>query len=155
PLPGRRPVEGLYFLRSDCDNPLIAAAGNLLTDFRFHTARVRVTENGPEVAIDVDSAQSPASLRLHRSAPPELPPGSPFAAVDERAAGLKSPPFGISVDPGSWTASVVRIGRDESAWRARPVTVERARWAFLQNKEARLELAYEVEPIPYQWNRGQ
>src|SRR5437763_16699429 len=32
------PVEGLYFVRSDCDSPLMTWAGNLLTDFNFHTA---------------------------------------------------------------------------------------------------------------------
>src|SRR4051812_42714640 len=36
------PIEGLYFVRSDCDSWLMALAGNLVTDFRFHTAAVRV-----------------------------------------------------------------------------------------------------------------
>jgi hypothetical protein len=35
-------IEGLYFLRSDCDSRFIAITGNLMTDFRFHTANIRV-----------------------------------------------------------------------------------------------------------------
>src|SRR5258708_9536169 len=40
-----RPIEGLYFLRSDIDRPLFGVIGNRLTDFHFHAARVRFSND--------------------------------------------------------------------------------------------------------------
>src|SRR5438270_12511526 len=37
------PIEGIYFPRSDCNSRLMSLMGNLLTDYRFHTARIEVT----------------------------------------------------------------------------------------------------------------
>ena len=39
---GRR---GVAFLRSDADSPFMVAAGNLLTFFRFHKAKISWSEN--------------------------------------------------------------------------------------------------------------
>lgn len=79
--------------------------------------------------------------------------GSPFGSLDEAAAALKYKPSGLSVgrDGG---VNVVRITRDEAAWRARLVTVEAAHWAFLDRYETYPELCYDVAPIDYRWNRA-
>src|SRR5207253_2962961 len=45
-------VEGLYFVRSDCDRALVTFAGTLLTGFRFHTARIQI-ENPATVIAEV------------------------------------------------------------------------------------------------------
>lgn len=154
PVTGGAPIEGLFFVRSDCDNPLMTLAGNLLTDFHFHTSGIDVEERGETVAIAVRSPDAPAEARLRRTTPDQLPAGSPFGSVAEAAAALKYRPFGISVDPARRLANVVRIGRDERAWRSHPVEVEHALWAFFADKPVEFELAYEVEPIPYRWHRG-
>jgi hypothetical protein len=146
-------IEGLYFVRSDCDNPLMSLAGNLLTDFRFHTAPVRVTERDNAVDIAVRSSQAPAQARLQLGIPPSLPPDSAFASLEEAEAFLKYKPYGISLN-GRGDTNVVHITRREDAWHGRLVTVEAARWAFFDGQNVRPEICYAVAPIVYQWDRA-
>ncbi len=147
-------IEGLYFVRSDCDSRLMAAAGNLVTDYRFHTATVHVQDAPDGVDLVVDSPDAPAHARLSRTGSPSLLLDSPFSSLEEVADRLKYKPFGISFDVERGEANVVRIVRDERAWRSRLVRVLAADWAFFAGRDAHLELCYEVAPIDYQWNRG-
>lgn len=147
-------LEGLHFLRSDCDRWLVEKSGNLLTDFQFHFAKIRVAESGAEVCGDIVSSDAPASFRLDRKRAPILATGSPFGSVAEAAGFLKYKPRGLSVE-NSTTLNVVRVCREEKAWRSRVVTVAEADWRFLAGREASLELCCEVEPIDYLWKRGQ
>jgi hypothetical protein len=148
------PVEGLHFLRSDCDSHLIGTAGNLMTDFNFHTAPVVVEEQGHAIDIYVKSADMPAQVRLRPQVPAQLPPHSVFHSLDEAAAFLKYKPRGISVD-GDGNANIVQIVRQEEAWQSSLVSVEDAKWTFFNGKTALPEICYQVNPISYQWNRGQ
>jgi hypothetical protein len=147
------PIEGLYFLRSDCDNKLIAISGNIVTDFNFHTAGVRVQEQDDAVAINIEATDAPAQVRLQLQMPPQLSSDSAFDSLDKAAAFLKYKPCGISVDAAG-NANIVRIVREENAWRSRLVTVEDAQWSFFKDKNVRPEICYQVEPVEYQWNRG-
>jgi len=146
-------VEGLYFLRSDCDSAPVAFLGRWLTDFGFHRARIAIAETPERVEIGIDSRDAPASVVIERREPPTLARGSPFASLDEAAGFLDYKPFGISIE-GDRRLNVVAIGRDESARRARCVSVPHASWRFLEGKDAELEVCWEVEPIEYRWNRG-
>ncbi len=148
-----RPLEGLHFLRSDCDRWVVARTGNALTDFRFHRARIRVVATEEEVNGVIDSVEAPARFRIDRRRAPALSEGSPFATLDEAVQFLKYEPYGLSVENGN-SLQVVRVRRDEAAWRARVVAVPEATWQFLTGQEAALELCYEVEPINYLWERG-
>ena len=147
------PVEGLWFLRSDCDSALVAAGGNLVTDFCFHHATIEVAETDRTVAGKITAHGGDAQFHLNRKTTPQLAAGSPFASVEEAAAYLKYKPFGISPS-GPEAVNVVRVVREEAAWRSRLVAVEDARWQFLARHETALEICYEVEPIDYQWERG-
>ena len=150
---GQAPVEGLYFLRSDCNNPLIGAAGNLLTDFHFHTARITADMGADQTRLRIDSPDAPARAVLDHTAAAVLPADSVFGSLEEAAAFLKYQPCGISV-PELGTVNLVRIRRDESAWRSRLVHVREAEWAFFADHEVRPEICYQVEPIRYVWERG-
>jgi hypothetical protein len=152
PVRGRPPIEGLTFLRSDCDSRLIAAAGNLLTDFRLSVAPILVHETASESAIEVQSPDAPGRATIDRHSPVRLSQGSPFESVEHAETFLKYKPAGIAV--GAGMANVVRIVRDEAAWRSRLVHVSHADWVFLADKDAQPEICYEVEPIEYQWDRG-
>lgn len=154
PMPDGSAIEGLYFLRSDCDNPLMTALGNQLTDFHFHTASIQMKEEDTKVELNIQSPDAPAQALLNRNAAPALPAYSAFSSLEEASARLKYSPFGISINK-SGEANVVRIVRDETAWRSRVVVVESAEWAFFKGIPVQPELCFEVEPIHYQWNRGQ
>ncbi len=153
PLAQDKMIEGLYFVRSDCDHRLMSLAGNLLTDFRFHTAQLRVEQHQQALEIGLESPDAPAYVRLLPEEAPQYDPRSAFASLDEASAFLKYKPYGISVDRAG-RANVVHITRDESAWRSLLVRVEAADWAFFRGQDVEPEICYEVEPILYQWNRG-
>ena len=152
--PGRPAVEGLYFVRSDCDNRLMARVGNIVTDFNFHVATIDVADTGPRVSLGIQSPDARASATLLREPPLSLPDGSPFASLKEAATFLKYKPFGISVNPGRDEANIVRISRVESDWRARLVRIEEQSWDWLTTRNVEPEICYEVAPIFYTWNRG-
>lgn len=77
----------------------------------------------------------------------------PFSELDAAQAFLKYKPAGISVN--RYGVDVLRITRDESAWRSKLVHVEHADFAFLKPFDATLEVCYEVEPVHYRWNRAE
>lgn len=153
PLAQGKTIEGLYFVRSECDHRLMALAGNLLTNFRFHLARLSVKQDQEELEIRLESPDAPACARLLPGLAPEYNPHSAFASLEEAAIFLKYKSYGISVEK-SGKINVVHITRDEAAWRSRLVRVVAANWAFFHHQEIAPEICYEVEPIFYQWDRG-
>jgi hypothetical protein len=153
PLASGRVEQGLYFVRSECDHPWVHSLGNLLTDFAFHDAVIHV-EEGPEgVRAQIRSQQGRAHFQTRREGMPHLAEGSPFASMEEAALFLKYQPCAYGV-LGPSRVQQVRVSRDERLWRQRAVGVESARWPLLKDPRERLELAWEVDPLPYQWNRG-
>jgi len=145
--------EGLYFVRSDCSSGLLSAGGNLLTDFHFHQAQFEVREE-ERVRIRIVSAAASATIELGREPPPALEQGSPFSSLAAADQFLKYKPAALAIQPDG-QVQILRIGRDENAWRNRLVQVKKAEWAFLKGKNATLEICQEVEPIEYLWNRGE
>lgn len=146
-------IEGLHFIRSDCDRWIVAQSGNLLTDFHFHRAAIRIETTPASVTGRIRVSEGDANFRIDRQAPPALAPGSPFATLEEAAAFLKYKPFGLAVESAD-TLQIVRVRREESAWRSRCVKVLNAEWQLLAGWQAVLEICYEVEPIGYRWERG-
>ncbi len=147
------PLEGLYFVRSDCDHRLMTAGGRQLTDFNFHNAGVQVQEKGTQTRIVVASREAPAEVVIDRALPARLREGSVFGTLEEAAAALKYRPAGISVSPQG-IVSAVRITRDEAAWQACLVHTPQVDWGFFHGKAVQPEIVYEVAPIDYVWNRG-
>jgi Uncharacterized conserved protein (COG2071) len=155
-----RPIEGLYFLRSDIDRPLFGFIGNRLTDFHFHAARVRFS-NDDEAAwrlrVEPTAGDALASLAVRRAASNSLAPGSPFASLEERERVLKYAPFGLSVSNSGQCLRVAEVIRDEALWREEPVEVEAADWSYPRSlglRDLRLERATRVAPIDYRWRIG-
>jgi len=146
-------IEGLYFLRSDCNNSIISAAGNVLTDFNFHAASISVSKSYQSTEIEIVSPDGNAYARINATRHPPLSPRSAFDSIKEASHFLKYKPNGISVDSRG-RANIVHIDRNERSWKARLVTAEEARWSFLSDRNVNLEICYEVAPISYQWKRA-
>jgi len=149
----KQPIEGLYFLRSDADSGIMVGLGNLLTSFRFHRCSVDVDSLEDHLDINVQSDEAPLIARIDYLSSPCLAEGSPFKDLTEAGEFLKYKPAGISVHGG--VVEVLRITRDETAWRSRLVKVDRAEIAFIKPFNATLEVCYEVEPIHYRWNMAE
>ena len=143
-------LEGLHFVRSDCSSRLVTTLGNCLTDFQFHTGRIAVAGRNGSVAGRIDAPGGSAEFCLRRGTAPALAEGSPFPNLEQAEAFLKYKPFGLSVAPDG-RVKVVRVIRDETAWRSRLVAVENARWEFFNGIPVGFEICSEVEPIDYQW----
>jgi hypothetical protein len=148
-------LAGLHFVRSDCDRRIVAAAGNLLTDFRFHTARIRIEEGHEQVVGTVRAPGANVDFRLRRGAMPQPAPVSPFLDIPTAQKALKYPPRGLSPEQGGEAVNAVHIVRDESAWRSEPIAMEEAQWEFFKERDAHFELCCEVAPIAYEWRRGE
>jgi hypothetical protein len=150
---GGQDLEGLYFVQSNCDRRVVTWAGNLLTDFRFRTARIRVTAGEQSVDGTVETADGTASFCIDRLASAQLADGSPFAALADAAKALEYPPRALCPQ-GNGALTSVQVRRDPSAWRWCNVVATEVSWLLRGLGGAPLELCYEVEPIDYLWERG-
>lgn len=146
------PIEGLYFLRSDADSRLISSAGKWLSDFNFHHAAIDIEDRDSETRLAINSPDAAAEISIDRDTPPSLDSGSPFGSLFEAKAALKYKPFALS-PVGDNKARVLRVLRDEEAWRSKLVTAH-CDFSFFKGRNVTPEIAYEVAPIEYQWQRG-
>lgn len=140
-----RAIDGLYFVRSDVDRAALAWCGNVVSDFRFHTAEMSLTAADEEISLGVTSPDG-ADARLctrpstNRSDPPGL---------------LKYRPVALSCDGRNRWLKLAEVARDESAWRETSLDVIDANWSFLAGQtDLRLESATRVAPIDYVWRLG-
>lgn len=146
--PKGTPIEGLYFLRSDCDKRLMALGGKWLTDFHFHHSPIALDAD----SLDVGGEMS-AHAEINRSEIATLSEGSAFDSLYQAKAVLKYKPFGISAT-SNCKMNVVSIQRDERKWVSKLVAVRNQQWEFFKGISAEPEICYEVEQVEYQWNRG-
>ena len=93
PLAQGRAIEGLSFLRSECDHRLIELSGNLLTDFRFHAARLRIQQDQEALEIRLESPDAPAYVRLLPDGAPQHGPRSAFTSLNQASAFLNTSPM--------------------------------------------------------------
>ncbi|MCI0486663.1 MAG: DUF2071 domain-containing protein [Blastocatellia bacterium] len=153
-------VEGLYFVRSDADKFLMSKAGNLLSDFRFHTANISLTVVEDRFTLDVRDSSGGAGdahFSARSSEDARLSDDSCFASFDEAARFLKYRPLGLSCDADRRWLKVAEVFRDESRWDEKPLSVTDARWSFfdhMNQRDVQLELATRVAPIAYRWRLG-
>lgn len=158
-LAGGESIEGLFFLRSDVDRPLLSFVGNLMTDFRFHPAHIRVAAKGLDSEISVGSGSGgEARVVVRREVGDQAPsPDSVFATIEDRERLLEYAPFGLALDGDGRWLRIAEVIRDDRAWKERPAAVITDRWDYLDSlglRGRRLERAMEVAPIEYRWRLG-
>jgi uncharacterized protein YqjF (DUF2071 family) len=158
-------LDGLYFVRSDADSPLVGRFGNLLTDFQFHPADVELSRGRDgaagvlTLAVQGREERADALVRLgtDECAAPAPDRESPFRSAAEAAQFLKYRPLALSVDLDGRYLHLAEVSREESAWRERPVRVLEAHWKFLDalgQDDVHLERATRVDPLDYRWRLG-
>jgi uncharacterized protein YqjF (DUF2071 family) len=152
--------RGVYFLRSDADNPLMVAMGNLLSFFRFHRSRI-VRTNGDTVehfdlvADPRDHADIHATF-ANGQAGRTVPPGSVFRSADEAQDFLVELYTAFRPEPDRVHVKTVDINR--TAWRVKMVDTPRARFdymdgsAFFPAGSTRLDSTVYVEDVEYYWH---
>lgn len=155
--------RGVYFLRSDADNPLMVEMGNLLSFFRFHRSRiVRTNGDGVEhfdlVADPRDHADIHATFDIGRAGR-TVPAGSVFCSADEAQNFLVELYTAFRPEPDGVHVKTVDIKR--TAWRVKMVDTPRARFdymdgsAFFPAGSTRLDSTIFVEDLEYYWHTVQ
>ncbi len=154
---GRR-LRGLRILRSETDRRRMVWMGNLLTRYRYR--HMRVQEEDAAGATRVRTVKRDGTPSLELVFDPEdgadLPPGSPFP--DWKTARRFAGPMPFTFSPET-DGCVVVVEGTRTNWTPRPVTVREWRVALFDEPPFRgttpiLANAFEVEGIPYRWERG-
>lgn len=85
---------GVFFLRSDCNDPILSRVGNRLTEFKFHFFRssaINLYRSGNNLLAGVETRDAAGDLVLHlRDDGPieSTPPADPFTSVEEEKQRL-------------------------------------------------------------------
>jgi len=153
--------RGVYFLRSDADNRWMALAGDWLTFFGFHHARIAVRREGALAHVDLAAgpgAHADIRATYHLAAATDaMPAGSRFAKLAEAQAFLVDRFAAFGYD--ALTGEVLTVRIERGAWDLRVVEDRRAGYDFMDGSplfpagSARLDSIFWVERIPYRWHR--
>lgn len=152
--------RGVFFWRSDADNPLMCLAGNAMSFFRFHPCRLRIAEADGRLRVALRSATPIANIdALYdlTSARKELPVPSRFP--DLRAARsflvelytafarprAEAPPSRVTIKRGPWDIAVV-----DDLLGHYPLLQE---GPVFDSTNAQLDSVFFVRDVPYQWDR--
>lgn len=160
--PGKQPIEGLYFLRSEANSSLMKVAGNMLTDFHYHRAEIeaeRIPENNQLRfrILNSEDGKGNAEAILQLEEIQQLAPDSLFSSVKEAMDVLHYEPYGIFYDAIRNNINVVKVTRNDRQWKETPVRVLQQRWDYVDSlipSGLQHELTVMVDSIPYRWERG-
>ncbi|HWA96227.1 MAG TPA: DUF2071 domain-containing protein [Terracidiphilus sp.] len=155
-----RSFRGLKILRSDTNRSSMCFFGNLLTHYGYEFAQVNTTRIISHYAIRIQSQSGRADLQVEADLTPgneSLPPGSPFATMQE--ARKFAGPLPFTFDYERQTHSMIRVEGVRSEWHPRPVPVTVHQNTFLQqppfsHTDAVLANAFYLENVPYRWKPG-
>jgi hypothetical protein len=131
----------------------------MLTDFRFHAARV-LSENDDSTLrarVEAMTGGATASLVVRPNASDSLAAGSPFVSLEERERVLKYATFGLSLSMSKPYVRVTEVIRNEALWEEEAVEVEVADWSYPRSlglSDSRLVRATRIAPIDYRWRIG-
>lgn len=155
-----RTLRGLRILRSDTNRRLMLLAGNRLTHYQYHLARVTWHETPREFEIKVSTPRAEADLDITAfpgNTPAPLPNGSPFP--NHRIARLFAGPLPFTFDYERETHSIVLIEGERDHWSPKSIDVVVRKSTFFDQapfnaSKPVLANAFLVSGIPYRWKRG-
>jgi uncharacterized protein YqjF (DUF2071 family) len=152
--------RGVYFLRSDADNPLMVVMGNLLSFFRFHQARIVRTKGGRlhhfDLVADVeDRGDIHATFDVEHGSR-TVPASSVFPNIDTAQRFLVELYTAFRPSAVGQRVSSVDISRGE--WNITMVDAPRARFDLMDDNalfpagSTHLDSVIYVEDIEYFWH---
>ena len=158
--PQGRNLRGLQILRSDTDKLLMQKAGNLLTHYNYHLARVDFRAEKNQLSVDIKTPDARADLKLRAdlaSLPAPLPDNSSFENMEQ--ARHFAGPLPWTFDYERATHSIVRIKGVRKVWNPQPIRVEIERCTFFDHAPFDectpiFANAFYLTDVPYRWERG-
>jgi hypothetical protein len=153
-------LRGLRILRSDTDSAWMVKWGNRLTRYGYRKAEVQSRKQSGRLHLEVKTPDGEADLELTANIsaiPGPLPPGSPFASVEQARRFAGPLPHTFDYEPQTHSMIVVRGRR--SNWNPQPLEVQVHRNTFIQmppfnSGKVVLANAFYLEDVPYGWDRG-
>jgi hypothetical protein len=143
-LEGRERI-GVFFLRSDSNDPVMSYFGNRLTEFRFHyfqTGAIALFRRNQELLVSVESADRQGDLvvYLHNLGPADhLQPAPGFATVAEEKSSLVQLFHAYAYDPAHEVVYDLEIERSE--WFLQRLELLDAFSAFFQEQPFSVDVA--------------
>lgn len=110
---------GVFFLRSDSNDPVMSYFGNRLTEFRFHyfhTGAINVIRRGDNLLISAETRDKGGDLVAHLldlGGTEGLPPAAGFASVSDEKATLVQLFHAYAHDPARGVVYDLEIERGE------------------------------------------
>jgi len=150
--------HGVFFLRSDCNDPLLSFLGNMLTEFRFHffhSSSIGLYERHEQSLISVQTRDGAGDLVLvtrDQGRMTDHPPCSLFPSVSAENAALVELFHAFSYDPASRAINDMQIERRD--WHARRVAITDAFSSFFADTSAlpgNLISALAIRECEYVW----
>ncbi len=153
--------RGVTFLRSDADSPLMVAAGNALTFFRFNRADISWRASEGRLAFSLaPSASIPGSIRADydlSGATDRLPATSAFRDLSTAQQFLTELYAAFGAQRADGRVEVVRILR--TPWESAVVYDRSAIYEAMssgllfRSGEATLDSVFYVQALAYHWQR--
>lgn len=154
--------RGVFFLRSDADNRLMVAMGNLLSFFRFHRARIVRTRGADRHHVDLVTDPSDHADIHATFEPPRQPPTDPDAPAslfpDAAAAQAFLVELYTAFRPSASGETLDRVRIKRGAWHIQLMDAPRARFDFMVGSKAfpggstELDSVIYVRDIEYYWH---
>jgi len=153
-------LRGLKIIRSDTDNKIMVAFGNLLAHYNYHLAEVDVDRRPKFVHLRIVSrdGNGDTDLVADIAHPGEfLPDGSPFSNVQEARRFAGPMPFTFAYE--AETNSIIRVQGLRKGWKPRLVPMSVQKLSFLLQPEFAsvtpvLASCFHMENVDYHWKSG-
>lgn len=146
-------LRGLYILKSETDKAKMQILGGIFTQYKYSIIDINIQKTDKQLSIFSKKTDFVAKVEFEENI--NLPKNSPFK--DWKEARRFAGPLPNTFTFNSKTNEVLIIKGLRQNWRPTPVKVLEYKIPFLEElnlKNAILANAFQIENIPYEWEKG-
>jgi len=147
-------LRGLYILKSETDNNVMAFMGNIFTHYNYTVTDIDFTQRNNRIKVQSNASSIDLEVVINETEP-SLPVGSPFSSWLEARRFAGPLPFTFTYNQE--TKEVLIIEGVRKQWLPQPVDLVSCNIGFLKRdefKNAVLANAFLFQNIPYRWKKG-
>lgn len=146
-------LRGLYILKSETDKAKMQILGGIFTQYKYSIIDINIQKTDKQLSIFSKKTDFAAKVEFEENT--DLPKNSPFK--DWKEARRFAGPLPNTFTFNSKTNEVLIIKGLRQNWRPTPVKVLEYNIPFLAElnlKNPILANAFQIENIPYEWEKG-
>ena len=147
-------LRGLYILKSETDKKKMELLGSIFTRYNYGTTDITKTLTENKRIFSSDKSAFKIEINLEKE-DVNIPSSSPFDDWKDARRFAGPLPHTFTVDSKNKTILIIRGLRQN--WKPKAIQVTSYNFEFLNNfkfNEIRLASAFEIEKIPYKWEKG-